>query len=648
MNYEDRYPWYLRKAAGGKWPQTIVTVAVNGETMNTPGFANVREERFDSWCGDVLVRNNNNYDVVHSEAGGTVEGFWSALRYAVENSGLLWCVSFNACRVWNLLKFWEKLENEDIDLFKERNQDSVQRVRGNDCDVSESDERSRKVGAGSVYGMLAECYGFLVAENPPNIARFRLAGLSRWVMWVDLRNYGVECIDDREPARTVVTCLSTAVQSISATLHTAKLGSLKTTAASQAMHGFRCSYYTGSILIHDDQTAIGIEGDSYHGGRCETRFVGVCRENLWHIDYRSLYPSVCRDCLLPEGIKRVYVSGQCGESLSESDCQSSIAEVDIETDEPAYPYRRTSGKPATQPGNAAVGPHIRDYYGKDIIYPVGHFRTTLAGPELLDAYLKSRIRRLHQRVSYRMAYTLRDYAIALDQARTRAEQVGDIVSQELIKRLMVGLPGKFAQSLQMWKYVPDAAAFAPYCEWFGADLDGKPATYRTIAWNTFMKVYKRWSSLAVPQIAAWITSAGRMKLLEAIRCAGWENVRYYDTDSLFVTEEGYDRLNKNGFIAVGEMGKLQVKDVDSCGEFRGIKQYTFAGRHVNAAIPKGFCYTDSRNGYAWHTASAAEQIRKGERPGCHAVLINMNQVKEYTHGTIWPDGRVTSPEIMEW
>ena len=77
-----------------------------------------------------------------------------------------------------------------------------------------------------------------------------------------------------------------------------------------------------------------------------------------------------------------------------------------------------------------------------------------------------------------------------------------------------------------------------------------------------------------PAISAHVTAYARMMLLSYIEQAGWNNVFYTDTDSLFVNYAGYQNLLPE--IDSKVLGKLKVEDISKTDtEIRGCKDYTF-------------------------------------------------------------------------
>jgi hypothetical protein len=120
------------------------------------------------------------------------------------------------------------------------------------------------------------------------------------------------------------------------------------------------------------------------------------------------------------------------------------------------------------------------------------------------------------------------------------------------------------------------------------------ARWRALAWRCYREHIGGYTPDACPAIAAWISSHGRLRLLEAIRCAGWSQVLYCDTDSVMVTEGGARRLEEGGLIREGEWGALYLKTVCADLELYGPKHYRegervvcAGGREIQRLLPPG-------------------------------------------------------------
>jgi hypothetical protein len=100
------------------------------------------------------------------------------------------------------------------------------------------------------------------------------------------------------------------------------------------------------------------------------------------------------------------------------------------------------------------------------------------------------------------------------------------------------LPGKLGQVGRSWVDAPPRPDEGPYATWYAPGPDGHPVRHRSLAWHVQREEVTGETEESIPAMAAWITSAGRMRLLEAIRAAGWAETYYCDTDAVMVSNIG--------------------------------------------------------------------------------------------------------------
>jgi hypothetical protein len=620
-----RYDHFLQPAKGGRWPQRLICVDCQGTYGPVSGHPAREAEQLARWSALCLTRQAPTYTIVCQIAGSRADTWWQGLAELLDRPGTVWILSYRCARIWSLLNLWERIEDERLLLTTDPG-----RAR-TEAPVSVRDLRPdgecppELPAAASVRQLRKQIPGFLVIEDPPNILRGRLPGRPGRLLWLDVRNWGMECPADCAAGNDVSAWLASSLGQMAPVLHALNLGSLQATAASQAMHGYRCGYYTGGIYCHAERRVLKGEAASYYGGRAEAFRLGAIGPALWHVDYRSQYASVCANSRLP-----VRLAGELqhpGRADAEQHCHgtAALARVTLDTDEPAYPYR--------------VGAYT--------IWPVGRFTTTLAGPELLDALVKERIVRWHWIAWYEMEEALRDYAKSLSHLRDTAERDGARTLASMVKRLLVSLPGKLGQRVRTWQLCPDGFIDLLYGEWLGRDSHGAPTRFRSIGGTVWREVIGDFLPDAVPAMAAWITSEARVRLLNAIRTAGWEHVYYVDTDSLFVDEEGWWRLRASGLVRPGQLGFLRLLAGPAVVEIRGIKYYVQDGQVTCAGLPRGVCTDAGTGNHYWYELTPTEAARKGLRPAAVRELRPYQRRPEYLHGMVGDDGRVTPFRLDE-
>jgi hypothetical protein len=434
--------------------------------------------------------------------------------------------------------------------------------------------------------MLGGRAGVIIIEGPPNIVRARFADQARWFTWLDLINFGVECPDIEPAGSGVARWLGGFVRRFLLLAATHRLGSLCNTAASQALHAYKFGYYPGGVYVNCHDAASEIESGGYYGGRCAAYHIGHCDVPIWHLDFRSLYPSICARSLVPARLVRVVDSPDRETAERLARYYGVIATVEIETDEPAYPCRRVSAMGNDGLNSQSPQSNLSTTADTDIIYPVGRFTTTLPGPELADALAQGRIKRWLRLAYYQLDDSLQDYSRCLYGMRQAYELAGDAAMATLAKRLLVSLPGKLGQHDRRWELAPEMWSDERWSLWTGTDSRGMPCRYRALAGIVQREIIGDWHLEACPAIAAWVTSAGRIALLRSIRIAGWRHVIYVDTDSLMVDQTGLARLQAAGLVTDGTLGALYLKSGPNRVRIIAAKHYIENAIEVCAGRPK--------------------------------------------------------------
>lgn len=641
-----RYRHILPCVRGEAMPRSVVAVACETTDREEDGNPCRLRRVLRSWHAVACLMDAGRPGAIREVCGTDEDGWWSSLEWLLRRGGVTWIISCPAGQAFALLGVWRRIEDGSLTVSgtDSRNdacrhgavQEMRTRIRpagqdrqqGHEADVSvvrqDAIRRRRSVGAvrrGSGQGATG---GYLVLQDPPTVLHARVAGTTGSIHWVDARNYGVNIADHDESARERVQRLHGFSLGMIGTLKSHGLGSLRDTAGSQAMHSFRKKHLRSVMLCHTVRQALDLEGASYYGGRCEAYRIGRIEGPVYHYDVRSLYPSVCSSHLLPVRLRGVCLDVPDVLAGQRSDLAYWIADVTIQTDEPAYP--------------------VRD--GTLMVFPLGRFRTVLAGPELVDACERNRVVAWHAAASYDCEPALKSYADEMDQIRRDAEESGNVPLKQWSKAMSVCLPGKLGQKDRRWVTVGSWAGFGYYAEWHQKDKSGKWVRWRTVAGITQYEHVGDWHHDSVPAVASYITSAGRISLLSLLRACGWDNCYYCDTDSLFCSPLGSGRLVAAGLVRTGEMGYLRQEGVYHEMEIRGLKDYTVDGRRVLAGLPKGTQDNAGDTDAYWWQPWIGLATQRRQRPTADVVLKRYNRVQPYRHGTILAGGKVVP--LQRW
>jgi len=158
---------------------------------------------------------------------------------------------------------------------------------------------------------------------------------------------------------------------------------------------------------------------------------------------------------------------------------------------------------------------------------------------------------------------------------------------------MNSLAGKFGQRSHRWEVVDDVTPLIPWGSFDHIDASTKKVRQdRSLAWLVEERQPPGEGRESFVAVAAWVTSLARvkmLKLLEDVNNAG--RVYYSPCDSIHVSIDGFNYLNRTGKIGVG-IGECRLQSIAESAYYRGIANYTVDGKlHVaglsSTATPRG-------------------------------------------------------------
>jgi DNA polymerase type B, organellar and viral len=582
-------------------PSRVVCVDPVSELSVPNPLIDERVETLTEWHAVILDRRDKKLTPVFESWGNTPEQLWAALTDEMSHPGQLWVVSYQCARAWALLGLWAMLESGKI------------RIAGGDA---------RAVNDPRQYGPKVKP-GLLVAEDPPNIAELRIGVGPGKILWIDCRNWGVSVDPALQRGEPVVGDLAALVARLDEMAASNVGAPLSPTAAGAAWRGWRATIKDKGVHCHTNQDALDLERAAHLGGRCECFRLGKLPGRWFHFDFRSAYAAVLCQTALPFRLEKCFRVDDPKAHGIQKDIYRAIASVTIETNEPAYPLMRDG----------------------EVIYPVGKFVTTLCGPELKDAYYLGRIKFWHEASLYQMNAVAKRWADGVYRCRVDADAWGDKQLGSYCKAVLNSLPGKLGYRRRCWDVVPGAMAPQPWGTWHQIEPDGGVVRYRAMAGVVQRENTGDYGPDAVPSMAAWINSVARVKLLNMIRLAGWEETAYVDTDCLIVSLKGMHALYESMAVEEGRLGMLELRSSSTDVEICGIKHYIEDDEVKYAGCPRG-TYTMHEDGvHQWYTPPACEGSKRGRCMGDTATLKPSFASGPYRHGIVGRNGKV-SPHVI--
>jgi len=341
------------------------------------------------------------------------------------------------------------------------------------------------------------------------------------------------------------------------------------TRGSTAMAAYLFQHYTTKIYIHNNEQAINLERDSYRGGRTECFYLGELKnETYYMLDVNSLYPFVMANSSFPN--KYLRIMSNCSIETLDSWLQdkSVIAKVFIDTDEPVYAVSR-----------------------ERTIFPVGQFWVTLTTPELKYALEHNHIVKIEQAVIYEQANIFKSYVDRFYALRQEFKSAGVAEYEELCKKMLNSLYGKFGQKAEVWEKVGECPKERDRVEVCFLSNGGRTKMVRYLLGEIFeLKGYEE-SFNSFPAIASQVSAQARMYLWQLMQCAGEGNYFYCDTDSLIVNDDGL--WNLWDLLDDVRLGGLKVVEKMPCLIIKGLKDYVIGSKQVIKGIRKNAVETQA-------------------------------------------------------
>jgi len=388
------------------------------------------------------------------------------------------------------------------------------------------------------------------------------------------------------------------------------------TRGSTAMAAYLFRHYDRKIWIHNNKEAIDLERDSYRGGRTECFYLGDLKdENYYIVDVNSLYPFVMRNNSYPVKYKKICQGLSLTSLVTLIKDNSVIAKVLIDTDEPVYAVRR-----------------------ERTIFPVGRFWVTLTTGELRYALLRSHIVKIGRTVIYEQANIFKTYVDRFYKMRQEFKSAGVAEYEELCKKMLNSLYGKFGQKAEVWEKIgvcPDEPDRVEVCYIEGSHRTG---AIRYLLGEIFeLKGYEECFN-SFPAIAAEVSAYARLHLWDLMQQAGEGNYFYCDTDSLFVNKEGL--YNMGDELDNVRLGGLKVIEHTDSINIRGLKDYTIGDKDVIKGIRKLAVKLED-GVYEQELWPSFKGLLRRQHPDVYAIkTIRKTLNRKYTKGSVNADGSI--------
>ena len=399
-------------------------------------------------------------------------------------------------------------------------------------------------------------------------------------------------------------------------LETEQAARLCYTRGSTAMSAFLLRHYTTKIYIHNNAQAIRLERDAYKGGRVECFYLGhLNTEKHYVLDVNSLYPTVMRNNKYPVKYLHIKHNVTLKAFARILKRKSMVAKVLIETDEPVYGVRRDR-----------------------LVFPTGRFWTSLCTPELKYAVKAGHLRKVETMVTYEQENIFESYVDTFYRLRLDFRSSGVAEYEELCKKMLNSLYGKFGQKGENWEKIGDCPG-----EWDREELlfnmSGRRVTkLRYLMGEVFIMTGSGECFDSFPAIAAHVTAYARLFLWRLMQRVGSGNYFYCDTDSLIVNQTGLKRLKSQ--VSQTGLGGLKIEETCDHIEIRGLKDYSTEHKTVTKGIRKNAVKLAEGVFQQELWPSFRGLLRSGKAETYTVQTVTKHLHREYLKGQVRSDGVV--------
>ena len=473
-------------------------------------------------------------------------------------------------------------------------------------------------------------------DDPPTVIQFRID--NRSILMIDSFNYfrtslanigaSIGISKHRMPrlsaadsvwaayCRRDVEVLATAMITYFSFISSNKLGNYQITIAAQAFSAYRHRFMEQPIFIDNNEKALALARSSYHGGRTEAFYIGSEKGSYYTLDVNSMYPAVMALNHFPVKLWTVMHKITLDELKDYMDNYCVIADVDIDTDDPAYPV----------------------YIEGKLLFPVGQFTASLTTPELKHAQALGHIVKVNRAALYYKAPMFRAYVAELYRLRREYATAGNASFSWLCKIMLNSLYGKFGQLGRVYEEIdttdPDEVKV-----WTEYDVETKTVHRMRSFGGVVQELTSTGESFnSHPAIASHVAAYGRMELWRLINLAGLNNVYYADTDSITVNSRGMNNI-PDAYIS-SELGYLKVEAHFRKLTIYGAKDYVFGSKtRIKGIRSKAVCIAPGH-----YRQERFSKFKTMLRAGDINTMTIHNQDKHlkriYTKGTVTDSGRV--------
>ena len=318
------------------------------------------------------------------------------------------------------------------------------------------------------------------------------------------------------------------------------LGRWSVTGAALGWTSYRSTLREKQVVIDHDPDIIAYERRAVYGGRRDVSVVGTPGAPQYaEMDFEGAYPTIAAECPLPCAYGGQIDPSNIDPKAFHNPSVGIIADVTIMTGEARWPCR-IDGK---------------------VFYPVGTFRTTLAGPDLAEAWDKGVVVEVHEVHWYRMSRHMGSWGAWVKGLISSPIEVLPDPVRRAAKHWSRAVIGKFAQ--RGWSTKPWVG---PPCDGWVIEetpILGKPHRVVTVGLDGvyYLSEADQRGDHERPAVLAFVEAHVRTRLSKLINGRYRHAVVQWDTDGLIVSLPRLSALAIDQGFTRSQFGR-EVADVD--------------------------------------------------------------------------------------
>jgi hypothetical protein len=419
------------------------------------------------------------------------------------------------------------------------------------------------------------------------------------------------------------------------------------------------------VVIDPDPAGLAHDRLAIYGGRRQTWRHGTLPTGDYReIDIERAYQTVMAHYPLPRKRGRWFEALPVDSRLVDDPTGrwGVIAEVELETDKPRWPCRVTAESAPLPPGAERDQTGMPASSRTRVYYPVGRFRTVLAGPDIAEARRLGCLLSIGHGQVHQLGHAIRPWAswslAAQDAASTPA------IVRMALKHHGRAVAGKWAQRSWSKTIIGASTTYG----WGYTDAwvhDG--ATRGAIidmGGTKFLSVPDKDADNAYPAVLAWIESHTRVALGRAIDALGPDVIVQCDTDGMIADvrqlaasegiEQGATRQGSeadsallaalDAILTITAPLRLRAKTQYRNLEIIGPQHLTLDGKRRWSGVPGSVERQPDGSYEAMVWPKLTWQMSHGDVRGYTRVVQTYRLAASYAPGWLLSDGTVAPPQ----